>query len=81
MRHAISMDPTQISYLGIMSTHHPTFHLEVWFHVLPLPIWIEISPNGGLYLSGRFHSASSLILQLWLLQKVLKILLRLHVER
>ena len=39
------MDPTQISYLGIMSTHHPTFHLEAWLHVLPLPIWLEISPS------------------------------------
>ena len=37
------MDPTQISYLGIMSTHHPTLHLEVW--LLPLPIWLEISPS------------------------------------
>ena len=44
MKHTISMD-SQISYLGIMSTHHPTFHLEVWLHVLPLPIYIEISPS------------------------------------
>ena len=43
MRHAISMDLAQISYLGIMSTHNHTLHLEVW--LLPLPIWLEISPS------------------------------------
>ena len=43
MRHAISMDLAQISYLWIMSTHNPTMHLEVW--LLPLPIWLEISPS------------------------------------
>ena len=37
------MDLAQIYYLGIMSTHNPTLHLEVW--LLPLPIWLEISPS------------------------------------
>ena len=43
MRHAISMDLAQISYLGIMYTHNPNVHLEVW--LLPLPTWLEISPS------------------------------------
>ena len=37
------MDLAQISYLGIMSTHHPTLHLKVW--LLPLPIWLKIPPS------------------------------------
>ena len=37
------MDLAQISYLGIMSTHHPTLHLEVW--LLPLPMWLKIYPS------------------------------------
>ena len=43
MRHGISMDLAQIYYLRIMSTHHPTLHLEVW--LLPLPIRLKISPS------------------------------------
>ena len=43
------MDLAQISYLGIMSTHHPTsLHLQVW--LLPLPIWLEISPSWRYFL-------------------------------
>ena len=37
------MDLAQIYYLGIMYTQNPTLHLEVW--LLPLPIWLEISPS------------------------------------
>lgn len=67
--------------LGTITSHHPTSHLEVWLHVLSLPTWIEISPIGGLFLSGWFYPISSLLLQLWFLHNLLRLLLRLHVER
>ena len=32
------------SLSGTITSHHPTSHLEVCHHVIPLPTWLEISP-------------------------------------
>ena len=41
----------------------------------------KFPPPGGLFLSGIFHSISSVLLQLWLLHNLLRLLMRLCVER
>jgi len=44
--------------LGTITSHHPTSHLEVWLHVLPLPTWLKIFP----YWTSLLESTYPLIL-------------------
>ena len=71
----------------------PNFFLELIMHIAPPHTWryscmyslcpfgSKFPPLRGLCLSGLFHSVSSLLLQLWLLHNLLRLLLRMHVEK
>ena len=68
--------------------------LGLCLHITPLaytsrygcslfPSGLKFPPHGGLFLSGCFHSVSSLLLQLWqLLHNLLRpLLMKIHVKR
>ena len=45
------------------------------------PSSLKFPPTGGIFLSGPLHLVSSLLIQLWLLHKLMRILVKLHVEK
>lgn len=77
-----SMDPAQIStILGLLLHISSPLTWRYCCICSFCPLGSKFPPTRDLCLSGCLHSTSSFLLQLWLLHNLLRLLLRLHVER